>query len=251
MRIRVPVSSTSGTAWRRPIPGQILPSLNIRSIALMHNSRVPCSPCHRQLYRPYNQRSKLLWTNRQPIAYCLSLIPFACYRIQDHAGTCQGISASGSAPGGARGFTHAIGRRLRRRVIMGIDIPCESASVSRRYRPFFLRVARYLITARFSISGPRLSADAHAATLGCGALTGRGCYPAAGNGFSTWAEQTVPRALRPVGDHGSYGWSFRMLRPGARRPLSTLRGLLLDSAGSAPVLLPCMPGRVNLWGGPY
>ena len=119
--------------------------------------------------------------------------------------------------------------------------------------PFFLAGARYLITSAIlyplarARSAERPTRQHWVAALLLGAL-----LPAAGNGFLTWAEQTVPSGIAALLVTTVSLWMviLEWVRPGGTAPTSrTSVGLLLGFGGILLLVAPWQStGRVNLIG---
>jgi drug/metabolite transporter (DMT)-like permease len=119
--------------------------------------------------------------------------------------------------------------------------------------PFFMAGTRYLITSAIlyplarARSRERLTRQHWAAALLLGAL-----LPAAGNGFLTWAEQTVPSGIAALLVTTVSLWMviLEWVRPGGRAPTArTSAGLLLGFGGILLLVAPWQStGRVNLIG---
>ena len=119
--------------------------------------------------------------------------------------------------------------------------------------PFFMAGVRYLITGAIlyplvrARGGERPSRQQWAAALLLGAL-----LPAAGNGFLTWAEQTVPSGIAALLVTTVSLWMviLEWVRPGGTAPTArTSAGLLLGFGGILLLVAPWQStGRVNLMG---
>src|SRR5882757_2993209 len=119
--------------------------------------------------------------------------------------------------------------------------------------PFFLAGARYLITSAIlyplarARSAERPTRQHWVAALLLGAL-----LPAAGNGFLTWAEQTVPSGIAALLVTTVSLWMviLEWVRPGGTAPTArTSVGLLLGFGGILLLVAPWQStGRVNLIG---
>jgi drug/metabolite transporter (DMT)-like permease len=119
--------------------------------------------------------------------------------------------------------------------------------------PFFMASARYLVTGAIlyplarSRSSERPTRQHWASALLLGAL-----LPATGNGFLTWAEQTVPSGIAALLVTTVTLWMviLEWVRPGGRAPTArTSAGLLLGFGGILLLVAPWQStGRVNLIG---
>jgi drug/metabolite transporter (DMT)-like permease len=119
--------------------------------------------------------------------------------------------------------------------------------------PFFMAGTRYLITSAIlyplarARSAERPTRQHWGAALLLGAL-----LPAAGNGFLTWAEQTVPSGIAALLVTTVSLWMviLEWVRPGGRAPTArTSVGLLLGFGGILLLVAPWQStGRVNLIG---
>jgi drug/metabolite transporter (DMT)-like permease len=119
--------------------------------------------------------------------------------------------------------------------------------------PFFMASARYLVTGAIlyplacARSAERPTRQQWAAALLLGAL-----LPAAGNGFLTWAEQTVPSGIAALLVTTVSLWMVLLewVRPGGTAPTArTSVGLLLGFGGILLLVAPWQSmGRVDLVG---